>query len=576
MKNQIKKINTFSILTAIFILLLTVFSINISSVEAMSRSEAESAVRRAYQQCLGRNPESSGLNHHVNIILNGKRASEVHQDICKSEEARRFATSGTSSTTSSTTSARPSAPSCPFSTGTNKYVVNLGQGIRADQSQSNSRQLVNANLPAGTYNIRIMTWDPHSHHGAQGQNNEQVVLSLLGSGGTVLHTTNRSQDIPGNRDSIISTLSTNAVVSSNVQQVLAYHPEYPSSNPQSLTPICAEFTRVATPTPIVGQCGAAANRYYSTPPTSGLCSSGTPSTPLQYDSVNKIWYWSCMGNDGIPDSADDALCATAPPTPTPTLNASCSVSNRNLNVGDRTTFTANATGGSGSYTYRWFNDVSDTRRTFSQRFNHRGSYRASVEVTDSEGRRQTANCPVVVVEDDVADFNIQCNISRTNINVGDRVNIDVDINGGRSPHYIDWSGDARLINGFNLTRQSQSVRINTPGTYRLRVDVEDRDGNRDSDTCTVRVRDDRQSNINVISSTTPTPPSGDLAGLSSVYLNQVPYTGPEDVLKVVGFIALVLIWSSAIAYYFMKDRKKKVVSNKIEAFKEANRARLNI
>ena len=84
-----------------------------------------------------------------------------------------------------------------------------------------------------------------------------------------------------------------------------------------------------------------------------------------------------------------------------------------------------------------------------------------------------------------------------------------------------------------------------------------------------------QPAVNVISTEVETP-EGELAGLTSVYLDQVPYTGTEDVLKVAGFISLILIWSAAVAAYFLKDYKKKRVSNKIQAFKEANKARLSV
>ena len=65
---------------------------------------------------------------------------------------------------------------------------------------------------------------------------------------------------------------------------------------------------------------------------------------------------------------------------------------------------------------------------------------------------------------------------------------------------------------------------------------------------------------------------GELAGASSIYLNQVPYTGPEETAKVVGFISLVIVWSGLVAYYFVKRRQKSVVSNRIEAFKKMNLA----
>ncbi len=338
--------------------------------------------------------------------------------------------SSSSSNSGSSSSYLPGIPACPFSSNSDRYVVNLGQTLLANSNLSASQFSVNTNLPAGRYNIRVFTWDAHSVHGGQNQNNEQAVLRLLNSSGSTLHTTNRTQDIPNNVDSIISTVSSGVWINENIREIYVYHPEYFSSSPESVTPVCVEFQRI----------------YSYVPPT----------------------------------------------VPPPVYN--------NLNV--------------------------------------------------------------------------QCDLSRSTINVGDRLEIDAYVSGGTSPYYFDWSGDTRYVSGFNLTRQSQSVRINDSGTYQFRIDVEDRYGNRGSDTCTVRVIGGTYArDINVYSGTN-VPPTGEYAGLSSVYLNQVPYTGAEDVAKVAGFISFVLIWSAAIAYYFMKDKKKKDISKKISDFKELNKAKV--
>jgi hypothetical protein len=42
--------------------------------------------------------------------------------------------------------------------------------------------------------------------------------------------------------------------------------------------------------------------------------------------------------------------------------------------------------------------------------------------------------------------------------------------------------------------------------------------------------------------------------LSSVYLSDVPYTGAGDVLRVIGFILALALWSFAITFYFMKRK----------------------
>ena len=43
-------------------------------------------------------------------------------------------------------------------------------------------------------------------------------------------------------------------------------------------------------------------------------------------------------------------------------------------------------------------------------------------------------------------------------------------------------------------------------------------------------------------------------GLDSVYLSDVPYTGLNDYLPIIGFISALLIWSSVLAYMFLKRK----------------------
>jgi hypothetical protein len=510
-------------------------------VLAISRTDAENAVRAAYQQCLGRSADSAGLKHHVDIILAGKSANEVKQDICKSEEALNYKNKGASNSSSSNSSNYSSnnshsfsptpRPQCSLNAGSGDVLINFETsfGLRADMDLAKSRKNGYGNIPAGIYNIRIMTWDAHSVHGGQNQRNEQAILNILNSNGGTIYTTSKTQDIPENKDIVISDIAYNANISSDATGVLAYHPEYPSSNPESLVPICVLFDKVSSTNP-------------PTPPT--------------------------------------------PPNPTPNdFDIDCRVSDTRVEEGDDVRFEVDIEGGDAPYDIEWYNDAYDidnfdlNDRDQIVRMNDEGRYYVSVRVTDDDGRTRTDACPVVVAEeeDDDDDLDVQCEISDSTIEEGDRVTIEVDIDGGDGPYDIQWSGDDDEIDDFDDNDRSQRVRIDDEGTYRLRVTVEDDDGNEDSDTCTIRVRDedDDDEDINVFTNTNDTP-TGDLAGLSSVYLNQVPYTGPEDTLKILGFISLILIWSGAIAYYLLKDRKKKKVSTNIQAFKEANRARLNI
>ncbi|MCB9806291.1 hypothetical protein H6775_04020, partial [Candidatus Nomurabacteria bacterium] len=73
---------------------------------------------------------------------------------------------------------------------------------------------------------------------------------------------------------------------------------------------------------------------------------------------------------------------------------------------------------------------------------------------------------------------------------------------------------------------------------------------------------------------TPTPisvPTGTYSSLSSVYLSEVPYTGAKETLTLIGYIALIFVWSALVVYFIAKRRGQKTKQDTISAFKEANR-----
>ncbi|MEY2640636.1 MAG: hypothetical protein RL150_29 [Candidatus Parcubacteria bacterium] len=173
-------------------------------------------------------------------------------------------------------------------------------------------------------------------------------------------------------------------------------------------------------------------------------------------------------------------------------------------------------------------------------------------------------------DNDNDDFRVLCRVSDSSIDEGDTVTFTADIDGGDSPYDIEWDGD---ISGDDRTER---VRFNRSGTYEIELTVRDDDGNRDSDECTVRVGDeddddDDNDNVNVITRTNLGTPTGNLASLDSVFLSQVPYTGPQDVLKVLGVLAFVAIWSTGVAMYFKRRRQQKAVSTRLADFKTANK-----
>ncbi len=258
------------------------------------------------------------------------------------------------------------------------------------------------------------------------------------------------------------------------------------------------------------------------------------------------------------------------------LDVVCRVSDRTIEDGDDVTFTAEVSGGRGSISYDWSGDIDSNSRSVVRQFNNSGTYDVDITVRDSRGNTATDECTVVVENDNRNnDFDIACRISDTRIDEGDRVRIEVDIDGGNSPFDIEWDGDIDEVDDFDENDRSQYIRFDDRGRYDFEVTVRDDDGNRRTDDCSTIVVDDNDgtfvSNTRVFDY-----PTGNYSSVESVFLNQVPYTGPAETFKLIGFIGLVLAWSFAGAFMIRKKMNKVVASKRISEFKEANKVTQNI
>jgi hypothetical protein len=166
---------------------------------------------------------------------------------------------------------------------------------------------------------------------------------------------------------------------------------------------------------------------------------------------------------------------------------------------------------------------------------------------------------------------VRCEYTPNNPEEGDQVTFRAIVDGGDGDYDYDWSGDA---NGNNRTI---TERFNREGRYEVEITVRDGDGNRDSDTCSLRIDGDNNNNDNtrvVVTSNTPNlpPPTGTPASLSSVYLSQIPYTGPEDVLMVSLWGIVLALLSFVGVREYKKNAYKKMKKERISAFKEENKA----
>lgn len=316
----------------------------------------------------------------------------------------------------------------------------------------------------------------------------------------------------------------------------------------------------------------------------------------------------------------------------------CRVSDTNIRTGERVTFEALVDGSDrgNSYEYDWDWDVDGDSQSINRSYSREDSYRARLTVREDNGSTITgvAVCPTIRVSDDFSSadepLEVSCRVSDTNTEVGDIVDFFVEVEGGNSPYNVEWTGD---ISG---SRPVERARFIEEGIYETRVIVEDYSGNRRSVNCkdvnvgrryhdnnsnndennittTAPVNNNNGNNSNNYGSTdlgqlasagqiyrlsgTSNPntvydavdqvntqnsiyghsPNANLASLNAVQLSQVPYTGPSDVIKVLGVLALLaLLTTLFLNFQFKKLRKEKVVSNHIEAFKLQNKKSVSI
>jgi hypothetical protein len=492
---------------------------------------------------------------------------------------------------------------CDLSGGT---IVSFGnQMLTANGGNGGvKRKTYNVNIPAGEYRVQVKTWDYHSTHGGQNQKREQVhlryqVIDPTDSDGLdTIAKSGATTDIPENQDGQITTVSNTVVLNQNVTRLTVEHDDAGSGSIQSVYAACAKFVKIdniPTSDPLTVSCNVSdtsvetgdsvtfsANADGGNSPYTYSWNSGIANTQSGTVVFNDEGYYNATVTvtDSYGNTASDTCPTVVVDDDEPDdddLRIRCEVSDTTIEEGDRVTYSVDILEGSGPFDYEWDGDIEgedDDDSSIRVEYDYEGSYRAEVTVWDNNGNRASDDCPTVYVDedDDDDDLRIRCEVSDTTIEEGDRITISVDIDGGDSPYDIEWSGDIDDIDDFEDDERSQRVEIEDAGRYYIEVEVTDDDGNRDTDDCPViRVseEDDDDGDINVFTNSRP---SGNLAGLNSVLLSQVPYTGPaEDAAVILGYTLLLLLWSAIITLFFYKRYQKNLQSKRIQAFKEANR-----
>ncbi|MBI2023836.1 PKD domain-containing protein [Candidatus Giovannonibacteria bacterium] len=210
-------------------------------------------------------------------------------------------------------------------------------------------------LPAGFYNVTLVSYDQHSIYGGENQPKEQYYLKLFNSLGSLVAQTNSTLDIPQTSDYNDYNNSANNTFNLNIPQAIssveAWHSAYVDNDdlngsPHSIYPVCASFEPVVAP-----------------------------------------------------------------------LSVSCSASPSTINTGESTTWTATVTGGAGSPTFSWSgtNGLSGTSQTVIKTYNSAGTKNAEVRVT-SGTEIETASCSLTV-NTPQPDYNILSSPSSMFVNI---------------------------------------------------------------------------------------------------------------------------------------------------------------
>jgi hypothetical protein len=253
-------------------------------------------------------------------------------------------------------------------------------------------------------------------------------------------------------------------------------------------------------------------------------------------------------------------CDTVTPPPGPDLSGSCSVSDSTLGLGDNVTFQASATGGESPYSYSWQlegSDDDDDTKNVTTDYNQTGTYNGTVTITDDAGDSVQKTCSVRVKTSDNnddnggggdklekrnddddgevrgdrdPDFAVQCLPERSIYQVGETVVFNASLDGDIDEDDVDfdWSGDGNLDEDGGVA----TVVYQTGSVKEVRVTAE-YDGETESDNCFVQIG------------------AGD-----GVTLDQVPYTGPADTAKTLGFLSAIMLLALAGGYTVIRRRKE--------------------
>ena len=267
----------------------------------------------------------------------------------------------------------PEPITCPLQPGGNRILIDFPDDwrLRSDKPGDRQRGPLAVNIPAGTYDITLASYDEHTTKPGQTQPVESWLV-VLEDGSTFLSTA--ISDLPDQLDFLVEQVDTGVTVSGNKTELFARHASTSTSSANSVRPLCAAFDPIPdTPTP------TATDTPTPTPVDTATPTATSTSTPTA--------------------TPIDTATVTATPTDTPTPIPGCGIDGVNLSSDAPKTFpitvvnflatlftNANFVGPA---EYQWdFNndgtvDATTSGNTNSFDYGGVGSFTASVTVVDT-------------------------------------------------------------------------------------------------------------------------------------------------------------------------------------------------
>ncbi|MFP4567666.1 MAG: hypothetical protein ACLFN8_01855 [Candidatus Woesearchaeota archaeon] len=133
---------------------------------------------------------------------------------------------------------------CPLEPAEGRILVDLeGELLRADQTvDSASGSIIPVSIPAGDYEVTLVSFDGYSGRSSANQNKEEFYVKLLNDGGVVSASNHISDLVDGvDYTSLVEVVNNNLSVFRDVDAIQTIHSHHKQSNPQSVKTGCVAF-----------------------------------------------------------------------------------------------------------------------------------------------------------------------------------------------------------------------------------------------------------------------------------------------------------------------------------------------